>query len=85
MDSKEVKVLITGAQKTVALYRAIREGVNWMWAVSVFVCNEDATLELKVKTIKLFLRFNACSLQVGGPLVQYQRERNRKASFLRNQ
>ncbi|ELW69095.1 Glucosamine-6-phosphate isomerase 1 [Tupaia chinensis] len=57
-----VMILITGAHKAFALYKAIEEGVNHMWTVSafqqhpctVFVCDEDATLELKVKTVKYF-------------------------------
>ncbi|XP_037040228.1 glucosamine-6-phosphate isomerase [Bradysia coprophila] len=62
MDSKEVMILITGAHKAFALYKAIEEGVNHMWTVSAFqqhantlmICDEDATLELKVKTVKYF-------------------------------
>ena len=55
-------ILITGAHKSFALYKAIEEGVNHMWTVSafqqhpktLFVCDEDATLELRVKTVKYF-------------------------------
>lgn len=55
-------ILITGAHKAFALYKAIEEGVNHMWTVSafqqhphtIFVCDEDATLELRVKTVKYF-------------------------------
>ncbi|ESN94331.1 hypothetical protein HELRODRAFT_186549 [Helobdella robusta] len=62
MDANEVMVLITGAHKSLALFKAIEEGVNHMWTVSafqqhprtIFVCDEDATLELKVKTVKYF-------------------------------
>ncbi|XP_053735043.1 glucosamine-6-phosphate isomerase 1 [Synchiropus splendidus] len=62
MDAKEVMILITGSHKAFALYKAIEEGVNHMWTVSafqqhpqsVFVCDEDATLELRVKTVKYF-------------------------------
>lgn len=62
MDAKEVMILITGAHKAFALYKAIEEGVNHMWTVSafqmhekaIFLCDEDATLELKVKTVKYF-------------------------------
>ncbi len=58
----QVMVLITGAHKSLALYKAIEEGVNHMWTVSAFqqhpntlmICDEDATLELKVKTVKYF-------------------------------
>ncbi|KDO23873.1 glucosamine-6-phosphate isomerase 1 [Saprolegnia parasitica CBS 223.65] len=62
MDAREVLVLITGHSKAYALYKVIEEGVNHMWTVSaiqmhnksVIVCDEDATLELKVKTVKYF-------------------------------
>ncbi|XP_014606691.1 glucosamine-6-phosphate isomerase isoform X2 [Polistes fuscatus] len=62
MDSKEVMILITGSHKAFALYKAIEEGVNHMWTVSAFqqhprtliICDEDATLELRVKTVKYF-------------------------------
>lgn len=62
LDAKEVMILITGAHKAFALYKAIEEGVNHMWTVSAFqqhpntlmICDEDATLELRVKTVKYF-------------------------------
>lgn len=62
MDAKEVMILITGAHKSFALHKAIEEGVNHMWTVSafqqhphtIFVCDEDATLELRVKTVRYF-------------------------------
>lgn len=62
MDAHEVLILITGSHKALALYKAIEEGVNHMWTVSafqmhprtLFLCDEDATMELKVKTVKYF-------------------------------
>ncbi|VVD05196.1 unnamed protein product [Leptidea sinapis] len=62
MDAKEVMILITGAHKALALAKAVEEGVNHMWTVSAFqqhpqavlVCDDDATLELRVKTVKYF-------------------------------
>ncbi|XP_001639105.2 glucosamine-6-phosphate isomerase 2 [Nematostella vectensis] len=62
MDAKEVMILITGVAKAYALHRSIEGGVNHMFTVSafqyhphtIFVCDEDATLELKVKTVKYF-------------------------------
>uniref|UniRef100_A0A915JEH4 Glucosamine-6-phosphate isomerase n=1 Tax=Romanomermis culicivorax TaxID=13658 RepID=A0A915JEH4_ROMCU len=62
MDAKEVMIIITGAHKAFALHKAIEEGISHMWTVSafqmhphtIFVCDEDATLELKVKTVKYF-------------------------------
>lgn len=62
MDAKEVMILITGSHKAFALYKTIEEGINHMWTVSAFqqhprtiiICDEDATLELRVKTVKYF-------------------------------
>jgi len=62
MDAREVLVLITGANKAIALYKAIEEGVCHMWTVSAFqqhsntilVVDEDSTLELRVRTVKYF-------------------------------
>ncbi|KAI9597429.1 glucosamine-6-phosphate isomerase [Syncephalis fuscata] len=62
MDSREVAVIITGQHKSIALAKCIEEGVNHMWTVSaiqthpsaVVVCDEDATAELHVKTVKYF-------------------------------
>ena len=58
----QVMILITGVSKAFALYKAIEEGISHMWTVSafqqhpkaLFVCDEDATLELRVKTVKYF-------------------------------
>ncbi|KAK3841068.1 MAG: glucosamine-6-phosphate isomerase 1 [Linnemannia gamsii] len=62
MDAREVCVIITGAHKALALAKCIEEGVNHMWTVSAIqlhprgmvVCDEDATLELHVKTVNYF-------------------------------
>jgi len=62
MDAREVIIIITGTHKAFALYKAIEEGVNHMWTVSaiqlhrrsMIVCDEDATAELRVKTVKYF-------------------------------
>ncbi|XP_005093159.1 glucosamine-6-phosphate isomerase 1 [Aplysia californica] len=62
MDADEVMILITGAHKAFALHKAIEEGVNHMWTVSafqqhprtIFLCDEDATMELRVRTVKYF-------------------------------
>lgn len=62
MDAREVVFIITGAHKAFALYKAVEEGVNHMWTVSMIqmhpramiVCDEDATGELRVKTVKYF-------------------------------
>lgn len=72
MDAKEVMILITGSHKAFALYKAIEEGINHMWTVSAFqqhprtliICDEDATLELRVKTVKYFKVISSASLYV---------------------
>jgi glucosamine-6-phosphate deaminase len=61
MDAREVIIVITGAHKALALANCIEEGVNHMYTVStlqmhphaMIVCDDDATLELKVKTVKV--------------------------------
>ena len=62
MASDEVMILITGFNKAMALHMCIEEAINHMWTVSciqehakaVVVCDRDATMELKVKTVKYF-------------------------------
>lgn len=62
MDAREVVIIITGIHKSYALYKCVEEGVNHMWTVSavqqhpkaIIICDEDATMELKVKTVKYF-------------------------------
>lgn len=61
-DSQEVMILITGHNKALALKHAVEEGITQMWTVSalqmhenaVIVCDEDATDELRVGTVKYF-------------------------------
>ncbi|RKP05424.1 glucosamine-6-phosphate isomerase [Thamnocephalis sphaerospora] len=62
MDARDVAIIITGQHKSIALAKCIEEGVNHMWTVSalqmhpsaLIVCDEDATAELHVKTVKYF-------------------------------
>jgi glucosamine-6-phosphate deaminase len=62
LDAFEVMILVQGYHKAIALHHAIEQGVNHFWTVSalqlhprsIIVCDEDATLELKVKTVKYF-------------------------------
>ena len=62
LDAEEVLVIITGTHKAYALAKCIEEGVNHMFTVSaiqmhpkaIVVCDEDATLELRVRTAKYF-------------------------------
>lgn len=62
MEAREVVIIILGAHKAVALQKSIEGGVNHMWTLSalqlhpypMIVVDEDATLELQVKTVKYF-------------------------------
>jgi len=62
MDAREVLIIVNGISKARALQKAVEEGVNHMWTVSMLqlhrygmvVCDDDATLELKVATVKYF-------------------------------
>ncbi|KAG2189287.1 hypothetical protein INT44_004429 [Umbelopsis vinacea] len=75
MDAREVLVVITGAHKSIALAKCIEEGVNHMWTVSamqmhpkgLIVCDEDATLELHVKTVKYFKSIEHVHQSLIGP------------------
>lgn len=62
MDAREVVVLSAGIHKAHALAKCIEEGVNHMYTMSalqmhknaLIVCDEDATLECRVRTVKYF-------------------------------
>ncbi|KAI8370926.1 glucosamine-6-phosphate isomerase [Blakeslea trispora] len=75
MDAREVCVVITGAHKSLALAKCLEEGVNHMWTVSaiqmhpkgLIVCDEDATLELHVKTVRYFKSIEHVHQSIIGP------------------
>lgn len=62
MDAQEVLILVTGHNKARALHKAVEGAINHMWTISalqlhshgMIVCDEDATIELKVGTYKYF-------------------------------
>lgn len=62
MAAREVLIIILGINKSLALSKCIEEGISHMWTVSAIqnhsraciVCDEDATMELRVKTVKYF-------------------------------
>lgn len=59
MDAKEVLILVNGHNKARALYQAVEGSVNHMWTISILqmhrkgiiVCDDAATVELKVGTV----------------------------------
>jgi len=62
MDAREVLIIVSGRSKARALRACVEEGVNHMWTLSclqmhpkaIIVCDEDATEELKVGTVRYF-------------------------------
>ena len=62
LDSREVVIIVNGYKKARALQKVVEEGINHMWTLSalqnhpegIIVCDEDATMELKVGTVKYF-------------------------------
>jgi glucosamine-6-phosphate deaminase len=62
MEARKVILIATGSDKALALHKGVEEGINHMWIISalqfhphaVIVCDEDATGELKVDTVRYF-------------------------------
>ena len=62
MDAKKVLILVNGHNKARALYQAVEGSVNHMWTISVLqmhpkgiiVCDDAATVELKVGTVNYY-------------------------------
>ncbi|MHC4147187.1 MAG: glucosamine-6-phosphate deaminase [Planctomycetota bacterium] len=70
MDAQEVIIIVNGHGKARALRHAIEGSVNHMWTVSalqmhangIIVCDEEATVELKVGTVKYFKDIESANL-----------------------
>ncbi len=70
MDADEVLIIVSGIQKARALQKVAEEGVNHIWTASmlqlhrhgIIVCDEEATYELKVATVKYFKDIEAKNL-----------------------
>jgi glucosamine-6-phosphate deaminase len=64
MDAREIVIIVSGRNKARALRAVVEEGINHMWTLSclqmhqqaIIVCDEDATEELKVETVRYFKR-----------------------------
>lgn len=62
LDAREILIIINGHTKARALAKVVEEGVNHMWTVSalqlhpksLIVCDDAATVELKVGTVNYF-------------------------------
>lgn len=70
MDSREVLIIVCGRNKARALRAVVEEGLNHMWTLSclqmhpraIIVCDEDATEELRVRTVRYFKDVECCQL-----------------------
>jgi glucosamine-6-phosphate deaminase len=69
-DAREVLIIVSGHNKARALQKVVDEGVNHMWTVSalqlhpkgIIVCDDAATVELKVGTVNYFKDIEAKNL-----------------------
>jgi len=70
LDAKEVVLIINGHKKARALAQVVENGVNHMWTVSalqlhpkgIIVCDDEATDELRVGTVRYFKDIEAHNL-----------------------
>lgn len=70
MDAEQVLIIVNGHSKARALQHAIEGSVNHIWTISalqmhpegIIVCDEEATIELKVGTVKYFRDIEAANL-----------------------
>jgi len=70
MDAREVLIIVSGHNKARALQKVVEEAVNHMWTVSalqlhpkgIIVCDDGATVELKVGTVNYFKDIEAKNL-----------------------
>ncbi len=71
LDAEEIMILASGHGKALALQAVVEGNVNHMWTISclqlhpkaIIVCDEAATLELKVKTLKYFRELESDSIK----------------------
>lgn len=62
MDAREVLIIVTGNGKANALMKSVEQGINHMYTLSalqmhkraVIVCDDDATSDLRVQTVRYF-------------------------------
>ena len=61
LEAREVVAIVLGRSKAVAMQRCVEGAVSHMWTLSclqlhpnaMIVCDEDATMEMQVKTVKV--------------------------------
>ena len=70
LDAREILILASGANKAKAVQMTVEGAVNHMWTVSalqihpkaIMVCDDAATLDLKVRTLRYFMDIEADNL-----------------------
>lgn len=70
MDAEEVLIIVNGHNKARALQHAVEESINHLWTISalqmhqrgIIVCDDEATIELKVGTANYFKGIEADNL-----------------------
>jgi glucosamine-6-phosphate deaminase len=71
MDARKVILVVNGYKKSIALQKCVGEWVNHIWTASalqlyphsMIVCDEEATAELKVKTVNYFKDIEKSNLE----------------------
>ncbi len=72
MDAEEVLILVNGLHKARALYHAVEGSINHIWTISalqlhpkgIIVCDDAATVELKVGTVNYFKDIEKDNLKI---------------------
>lgn len=82
LDAREVVIVATGVHKAYAVQKGVEGGVNHMYTLSalqlhrhpLLVCDRDATLELKVKTVRYFesIEESGTDARTQGPPLAYR-------------
>jgi len=73
LEAKEVVIIILGLHKALAVQKCLEEGVNHMWTLTslqlhrypLIVVDEEATSELKVKTVNYFKSIDRMAAELG--------------------
>lgn len=77
MDAREVVIIATGTSKALAIQQAVEGGVSHLCTLSALqlhpssmvVVDEDATMELKVKTVRVSFPLKICGHSGAKPVI----------------
>jgi len=76
LDAKEILILATGANKALAVQAGVEGAVNHLWTISalqlhaksILLCDDAASMELKVKTLRYFQQLEASEINIAKEL-----------------